>query len=276
MTKRGKIWLAVGALIAGVCIGQLFRNETRGERGTTARTSDSAEISPLDPREITNARSQRPRRLIDEGISFSRKQWSQLVRNPNLGKIAIADYLDATKQLEDRIPIVGDIPLIGRLFESPAKNDLATQTAFFGWDERRTRGVRAALIRFGDDLTAAEKTGARVEYPDGGVQIDFSDCQSQRAEIAAKLNRELVEALGERDAERFASLSRMDGLARELPENIDIVGPDFGVIIYTDPDAPDDKTILPDLSSSITNRIRHLDQDIDWKRSIEPTLPARK
>jgi hypothetical protein len=277
VTKRRNIWLAVGALVAGVCTGQIFRQGGHESRENASHDSTSEQISVEDVQSIGSGRKPRPRRTVDDGIFFSRKQWSQLVRNPGLGKIAMADYLDATKQLEDKVPILGDIPVIGRLFVDKAANDLAAQEEFFGWDVRQTQDVRAALIRFGEDLAAAEKTGVRVEYPvGGGARIDFSASQAQRVEIAEKLKRELAEALGERDAERFAVLSRMEGLTGDLPESIDIVGPDLEVIIYTDPDAPDDKTILPDVSSSIIKRIRHLDLRSDWKRATQATLPTQK
>lgn len=230
-----------------------------------------------DIQSIGSGRKPRPRRTVDDGISFSRKQWSQLIRNPGLGKIAMADYLDATKQLEDKVPVLGDIPVIGRLFVGKAANDLAAQAEFFGWDESRTRDVRAALIHFGDDLASAEKTGVRVEYPvGGGVRIDFSASQAQRVEIAAKLKRELAETLGAKDAERFTVLSRMEGLAGDLAQNIEIVISNFEEINYTDPDAPDDNTNLPPMDTPIIKRIRHLDLRSDWKRATQATLPTQK
>ncbi len=208
------------------------------------------------------------------------------MRDPALGRVPIMECLDATKRLEESIPVIDDVPLIGRMFDgsSQAGPDLAAQAEFFGWDEKRTRQVRRALIHFGDDLAEAEKSGATVEYPDSGVvRFDFSASQSQRMEIASKLQEELAGILGEKDAKRFAVLSMMDGLARDLPETYEIEPPLLDLIVYTDPDAPESDKLI-DTSAlggktwhdGLDRRFQHLGIDIEWDRLVPKSSATRK
>lgn len=281
MTKRGKICLAATALVAGIVVGRIFQSGSAVMSGETEEISRDRLVAEETVSGTDPSRKSRPRRMRDDHISFSRAQWSQLVGNPGLWKISVGSYLAATKQIEERIPIFEDIPLVGRLFDGSILRDLSAQAQFFGWDEAQTRGVRSALTRYGDDLAAVEKKSARVEYPDGGgVRIDFSACQPQREEIAARLRDEITRVLGARDGERFAVLSQMEGLAGDLPTQFEIHAANFlDIIIFTDPDDPEtpDQLISPELKPPLTGRFRHLDPPIVWRHALEhPPVSSEK
>lgn len=278
---------AVGALLAGMWLGSFLRNRDAVRSASESEISIGSQGFSHLANPVEDVRRSRPRRQSDGGVTFSRAQWSKLLRNPGLGKVDITECLDATKQLEQRIPVVVDIPVIGRLFDgqiSPSP-DLQRQAEFFGWDERQTRRVRKALVDFGDQLAEAEKFGVVANYPEsGGVRFDFSASEEARKEIARKLQQDLAGILGEKDADRFAILSMMDGLARELPSVYEIEQPLLGPIAYHDPDAPDEDEIIYDSSASggkswhdgLDRRFQHLGVDIEWNRLLPKTNSIEK
>ncbi|OYV04344.1 MAG: hypothetical protein CFE26_17400 [Verrucomicrobiales bacterium VVV1] len=173
----------------------------------------------------------------------------------------------------------------GTFTSSLPKPDLYGQTNVFGWSEQQTERVRMLLLDYGSLLANAEKKGAFVDYPEPGrIRFDFSASRAERNELTERLKSQLIQVLGERDAERFERLSRMEGLGKALPDDyvisakivgrsLDIEAPGLPVPgIYVEPNEP-----IHVHASSISNmdrRIHHLGLSIDWSHLDPRSEPA--
>jgi hypothetical protein len=184
---------------------------------TTARTDHDSgvEFAPGRP-------GARPPRVAPDSLSFSRHQWSKMLRHKESFCVPLGSYLpvgDGT----DAVPIFDDIPILARLFRAFMPKDLKNAADLFGWDEKQLDDVVAATAKFARELAAAEKNGARIDYPNGGgLRFDFSACQPAREAAVAQFKRALDRAVGTRDAVRFGLLSKLDGLAAPLPDQYEI------------------------------------------------------
>jgi len=286
--KRHRGWRRKGALIiaalaGGWLAGSLLRPEPAEPAMTELRRPARA-AERLDETALPALaeRAEMPAAQVADGmVSFSRLQWSRLVRDPSALRIPLSEYLPLTNP-EEAIPVINDVPLIGRLFQTRIVSGLKEAADLFGWDDALTRQVAGILTKYGRAMAEAEK-GAEttVEYlPEGGLRFDFAESQPQREAAAAELRQALVGLLGARDADRFASVSDLDGLAGPLPTIYTInasarngfvsIQSDSGELIMPD----DSASHLPSLNavmiphSAVAQRVRHLGLEIDWGRVL--------
>lgn len=188
-----RLCLCIGAFGAGLLLGSQLRHYTvetvtgaaaESVQRTTARTDHDSgvEFAPGRP-------GDRPPRVAPDSLSFSRHQWSKMLRHKESFCVPLDSYLDET----EAVPIFEDISIIGRLFRPPMPKSLKEAAALFGWDEKQLESVAAALAKFARELAAAERIGTRIDYPNsGGVRFDFSDCQPAREAAVAQFKQALT------------------------------------------------------------------------------------
>lgn len=215
-----------------------------------------------------------------EMVGFSRLQWSRLVRDPEALRIPLAEYLPRANP-EEAVPVIDDIPLIGRLFQRRLAAGLLEAATLFGWDDAQTRNIAGILTKYGRAMAEAENAGASLEYlPEGGLRVDFSESQSSREAAVAQLRQALIEQLGARDADRFASVTQLEGLAGPLPtahtitanvrNGLVLVSSDSGEWIMPNPlESHLESSLISLLAEApLTVRLRHLKLEIDWARVL--------
>jgi hypothetical protein len=281
--------LMVVALGCGWLAGSLLRTRPAVPAAELRRSSWASErldeaVPPAIPARVETAALQAP----DGMLGFSRLQWARLVRDPSALHIPLSEYLPLTHP-EEAIPMLNDIPLIGRLFETPLASGLKEAAILFGWDDTQTRKVALILANFGRGVAAAEKAGASLEYlPAGGLRLDFSESQALREATAARFRQALIEQLGARDADRFASVTRLEGFAEPLPVSHTItvstknghasISSDNGEwIMLLDLESHLQSSLVSQLAEAgPTTRVRHLGLEIDWARVLADAEAARR
>ena len=304
--KRSKhpVWRALSVLLvlaAGCWVGGLLR--ISGSDPKSARVESSVDNRPamVRPSQDERKRSSRTQLDSDDVVRLSRAQWSKLIRNPQLVNVSLLDCLPeirpANGGMGDFIGGISTTSSVSGTFSSStsigsvtftsglSKPELYGQANVFGWSEEQTERVRMILLDYGRLLADAEKKGAFVDYPEPGrIRFDFSASRAEREELTGRLKSQMLEVLGERDAKRFERLSRMDGLARALPDDyvisakvvgrsLEIEAPGLPVPgIYVEPNKP-----IPGQAFSISymdRRIHHLGLPIDWSYLDPRSEPA--
>lgn len=252
-------WLSGGTVIGG----------GREDEGGAKLAADGVEILQRD------GESRRGRGLRQEsGLGFSRKQWSMLVRKRLELMVPLHQILPGGRE---EVPLLEDIPIIAKLFEPRMPDGFGELLGFFGWDEERAAAVNELLREYGRELAEAEAGGAVLEYPvEGGIRVDFSGSRRGRELAAEAMKEGLTQLLGERDAARFALVSRLEGLAGPLSVGYEIRAEfEDGALRI---EAPGVKEVVAMVAPGeqvdfwnfrdmgLDQRIRHLGFEIDWER----------
>ena len=110
MHARVSVLLAAAGLVAGGATGRLFRGQAASRPAWMAEIFHRQQHSIAETAAADSLRRPRTRRSAGSEITFSRAQWSQLVRNPRLAKVPVGDWLDATGQLERGVPAAAANP----------------------------------------------------------------------------------------------------------------------------------------------------------------------
>lgn len=273
-----RLCLSLGALGAGLLLGSQLRHYTVGT--ATGAAAESVQRTTVRTGHDTGVESApgrpgvRPPRVVPDSLSFSRHQWSKMLRHKESFCVPLDSYLPVGDET-DAVPIFEDIPIIGRLFRPPMPKSLKEAAALFGWDEKQLENVEVALTKFGRELAAAEQNGTRIDYPNsGGLRFDFSACQTAREAVVAQFKQALDRSVGTRDAERFGLLSKLEGLAAPLPDHYEITASYEGEsVVVRAPGVLEihelHATGAPvDFSSfagqGLDGRIRHLSLEVYW------------
>lgn len=282
--------LALLVLVAGYWVGGLLR--TSGSDPQSGRVESSVDKRPAMDRRSTDEqkRSTRTPHDSDASVRLSRAQWSKLIRDPRLVNVSLLDCLPEIRPANGGVgEFLGGIAttriVSGSFTSSLPKPELYEHADFFGWSEEQTERVCRLLLDYGRLLADAEKKGAFVDYPEPGrIRFDFSASRAERNELTERLKSQLIQVLGERDAERFERLSRMEGLAKALPDDFvisaKIVGRSLDIEarglpvpgIYVERDAP--INIHAFTISFMDRRIHHLGLSIDWSHLDPRSQPA--
>lgn len=282
--------LALLVLVAGYWVGGLIRQS--GSDPQFGRVESSVDNRPaMDrlPQDDLKGSARAP--LDSDGsVRLSRAQWSKLIRNPQLVNVSLLDCLPEIRPANGGVgEFLGGISttriVSGPFTSRPAKPELYGQANVFGWSEEQTERVCRLLLDYGRLLADAEKKGAFIDYPEPGrIRFDFSASRAERNELTERLKSQLIQVLGERDAERFERLSRMEGLAKALPDDyvisakivgrsLEIEAPGLPVPgIHVEQDAP--INIHASSISFMDRRIHHLGLSIDWSHLDPRSEPA--
>lgn len=286
-------WRALSVLlvfVAGYWVGGILRQS--GSDARSSRVENSVDEKSTMNHRSTDERKRSTRAPLesDDFIQLSRARWSKLIRNPQLVNVSLLDCLPEIRPANGGVgEFLGGIAttriVSGGFTRSLPKPELYDHANFFGWSEEQTERVCGLLLDYGRLLADAEKKGALVDYPEPGrIRFDFSASRAERNQLTERLKSQLVQVLGERDAERFERLSRMEGLGRALPDDyvirskitgrsLDIEAPGLPVPgIYVQPNEP--IHINASSISYMDRRIRHLGLSIDWLRLDPRSEPA--
>lgn len=293
MRLKHPVWrsfLALLVLVAGYWVGGFIRQS--GSAPQSGRVESSVDNRPAMDRLPQNNLKRLARAPLDSdgSVRLSRAQWSKLIRDPRLVNVSLLDCLPDIRPTNEGFgEFLGGISTTGvgsgSFTSGRPKPELYGQANLFGWSEEQTERVRKLLLDYGRLLANAEKKAAYIDYPGPGrIRFDFSASRAERNELTERLKSQLIEVLGERDAERFERLSGMEGLAKSLPDDyvisakitgksLDIEAPGLPVPgIYVDRDAP--INIQASSISYMDRRIRHLGLSIDWRHLDPRSEPA--
>lgn len=269
--------LGLGLLLGGL----LGRSSARGVReGDTAEPESHESVRPAHPGDASSRTKARTASLDQKTIRFSRSQWSKLVRQPRDFAIGLAGIL----------PVLGPgelpeaHPSINRIFLGDPHPDLRELGQLFGWDPSVREKVRRSLTDFGRALTDAEKSAARIEYPEPGrIRFDFSEASAARETAAKQLEQQLLGLLGEKDAARFTAITNLEGPSTGFNDHYDITatydGNELRILApgvmesveVHDSIGPEnfDRSII---EGNFDARILHLTGRVDWSR-LNPVGP---
>lgn len=235
-------------LFAGLIAGALLRYQesgaTRTDRGGTTESDKERD----SPETVAASNPAGPTKLKDRGlpagmISFSPQQWSQVVSDPATWRISVSDCK------QGQVATFNDLPVVSRLFQAAESgSSLEHYTAFFGWDEPRSKKIREMLSQFGGAMGRVQDEVANISYPgEGKVRIDYSAGNERFRNLTTELEKNLVDLVGAKDAGRFMLLSSIPSWgdqSRELSvsrspdgKTLDVNGLNTGFTIEGGPDA---------------------------------------
>ncbi len=199
------ILLPASVMVAGLIAGALLRHVAPVAPDLPLANTGSGSSAALGQESVLSRDlSSRPDRNASADLTFSRQQWSQLIRRPGAFEIPLH------KASGGEVPIINDIPMIGRLFQTKHQGpDLSEHAAFFGWDEARTAEVKQLLFRLAGDLRNVRSEKVRLEYPGGGkVVLNYSPAAPQIADLLRQAETALDGIVG--DGRRFMIVAGID------------------------------------------------------------------
>ena len=275
------------ALAAGFFLGGLLAHPRVGPGPEV-----SGHTSPKSSKHTGDSTPERrpsktQRNAADEAdFSLSPLQWSRFVRKP-------ADF---AVRMEDCLPVFGydELPpghpaVIRTVLGSPhaaMERMVDLQAELFGWEREKVWTIRTALLDFGKEIAEAERSGARIDYPEPGlIRFDLTQAREARAVAAANLKKRLEELAG-KDAERLIQLMNVEGISRKITDHYDITArEDGGDLRITGSGVTD---LIPNserigaedfapekIQGRFDGRVLHLLNGVDWSR-LNPATEITK